>query len=97
MALPMDTSLIKLRSACSIRVLALPFITYFPVRAGMPWALASSAVMPMQAISGSVYTQEGTTLGLMAGVLPAIPSTQAKAWASAAWASCILPLQSPTP
>ena len=49
-----NTSFTKLRSAPSITALALLFITYFPVTVGMFRTLASSAVTPAQAISGSV-------------------------------------------
>lgn len=67
----------------------LPFapITYLREMTSRPAALASSAVMPAQPISGSVYTQPGITDKSMDGSFPAMAATAFRPWAVAAWAS----------
>ena len=78
-----------------MRDFPLALIMNLPTLTAMPFSFASSSVIPTDAISGSVYTQPGTTFTSTDTSFPASCSATWIPWALAAWASCAPKIRSP--
>ena len=89
------TILINPRSSFVMSDFPFALIINLPTLTAIPFSFASSSVIPTDAISGSVYTQPGTTFTSTDTSFPASCSTTWIPWALAAWASCAPKIRSP--